>query len=153
MDDVTFKNTRFDPDLTPFHDIAKQMAMAFGYTAELDLDRELAQLVRLRVAQLNRCAYCCILHARTARDGGISQAKIDNLGSYWDGDLYSEKEQVALRYCDALNDGDNHALAAAHDVVVEHYSEKEIAELAAIVINMNVWTRLKLAQGQVPVSP
>ncbi len=28
---------------------------------------------------------------------------------------------------------------------------KEIAEIAAIVINMNVWTRLKLAQGETPV--
>ena len=26
-----------------------------------------------------------------------------------------------------------------------------IAEIAAIVINMNLWTRLKLAQGAVPV--
>lgn len=30
-------------------------------------------------------------------------------------------------------------------------AETEIAELAAIVIHMNVWTRLKLAQGAVPV--
>ena len=29
--------------------------------------------------------------------------------------------------------------------------EKAIAEIAAIVINMNLWTRLKLAQGAVPV--
>lgn len=33
----------------------------------------------------------------------------------------------------------------------KHFSETEIAEVAAIVINMNVWTRLKLAQGQIPV--
>ncbi len=32
----------------------------------------------------------------------------------------------------------------------EHFTEVEIAEIAAIVINMNVWTRLKLAQGATP---
>jgi hypothetical protein len=32
-----------------------------------------------------------------------------------------------------------------------HFSGAEIAEIAAIVINMNVWTRLKLAQGATPV--
>lgn len=34
-----------------------------------------------------------------------------------------------------------------------HFTETEVAEIAAVVINMNVWTRLKLAQGAVPVPP
>ena len=37
-----------------------------------------------------------------------------------------------------------------HDDLAKHFSEKEIAEIAAIVINMNLWTRLKLAQGETP---
>ena len=32
----------------------------------------------------------------------------------------------------------------------QYLSEKENAELAAIIINMNLWTRLKLAQGATP---
>ncbi len=35
--------------------------------------------------------------------------------------------------------------------MTKYYNEVEIAEIAAIVINMNVWTRLKLAQGATPV--
>jgi hypothetical protein len=31
-----------------------------------------------------------------------------------------------------------------------HFAPIEIAELAALVINMNVWTRLKLAEGATP---
>ncbi len=40
----------------------------------------------------------------------------------------SKKEKTVLAYCD----------------------EQKIAEIAAIVINMNLWTRLKLAQGTTP---
>ncbi len=40
MKELEFIDTRFDPDLTPFHGLAKQMAQAFGYTADLELDRE-----------------------------------------------------------------------------------------------------------------
>ena len=29
-------------------------------------------------------------------------------------------------------------------------TEEEIAEIAYITINMNLWTRIKLAQGQIP---
>ena len=50
---LRFENTRFDPDLTPFHELAKDMATQFGYAAELSGDRVLLQLLRLRVAQLN----------------------------------------------------------------------------------------------------
>ena len=35
---LRFDNTRFEPDLTPFHGIAKEMAAQFGYTAVLAVD-------------------------------------------------------------------------------------------------------------------
>ena len=151
MTEVTFENTRFDPDVTPFHDLAKGMAKAFGYTADLSLDKQLAQLTRLRVAQINNCSYCLILHSRASRDAEIDQAKIDNLGSWWESRLYSDEEAAALAYCDALSEGNRPNFHLVHAEAAKHFSEREIAELAAIVINMNLWTRLKLAQGAMPV--
>ena len=38
MADISFKNTRFDPDVIPFHSIAQEMAKSVGYTADLDVD-------------------------------------------------------------------------------------------------------------------
>lgn len=150
MKEAKFKNTRFDPSITPFLGIAEQMAKAFGYTADLGIDKELAQLIRLRVAQKNQCSYCVILHAKTAREIGIHPSKADNISSYFESDLYDEKEKNVLAYSDALTDGNPHNFQDFHNQLVKDFSEKEIAEIAAIVINMNVWTRLKLAQGQTP---
>lgn len=150
MSEVAFKNLRFDPDITPFHDLARAMAQAFGYTADLELDPQLAQLIRLRVAQLNSCSYCLILHSQTARDRGIAAAKIDGLASWWESALYTDAERAALAYCDALNDGRRRDFETVHAQATVHFSERGIAELAAVVINMNVWTRLKLAQGATP---
>lgn len=150
MQEVKFKNTRFNPDTTPFHDLAKQMARAFGYTADLSVDKELAQLLRLRVAQKNECAYCVILHSKTSREIGIHESKVDNISSWYNSELYGKKEKAALAYCDVLTEGLSKDFQLYHDDLAGHFSEKEIAEIAAIVINMNVWTRLKLAQGQIP---
>ena len=150
MTEIEFKNSRFDPDITPFHDLAKAMATAFGYTADLDVDPQLAQLLRLRVAGNNNCAYCLILHSKAARERGIHNAKIDGLGSWWESALYSDAERAALRYCDALTKGDEAGFQTVHDDLAVHFSERQIAEMAAIVINMNLWTRLKLAQGATP---
>lgn len=150
MASITFVDVRFDPDLTPFHDLAKQMAKAFGYTADLSLDRELAQLLRLRVAQLNQCAYCLILHTQASHDADIDAPRISNLGAWWQSELYSDAEKAALRYADALNTGVDRAFHDKHVALREHFSDVEVAEIAAVVINMNVWTRLKLAQGATP---
>jgi hypothetical protein len=57
MNDIDFKNTRFDPDLVEFHSIVQQMAKSVGYTADLSVDSRLAQLLRLWVAQMNECSY------------------------------------------------------------------------------------------------
>jgi AhpD family alkylhydroperoxidase len=153
MDDLVFENRRFDPDLTPFHGLAKDMAKAFGYTADLEVDPQLAQLLRLRVAQINNCSYCLILHTQAARDREIHPAKIDGLGSWWESSIYSDAEQAALSYCDALTDGTQPGFQAKHDALRHHFSERATAEIAAIVINMNLWTRLKLAQGATPTIP
>ena len=150
MQNVEFINSRFNPDVIPFHNLAKQMAKAVGYTADLKTDKHLAQLLRLRVAQKNECSYCIILHAKTAREVGIHESKVDNISSWYNSELYDAKEKATLAYCDVLNDGITKDFQSYHDALTEYFNEQEIAEIAAIVINMNVWTRLKLAQGATP---
>ena len=151
-EEVRFENVRFDPDLTPFHGLAKQMAAEFGYTAELSLDPRLAELLRLRVAQLDPCPYCLILHTRVATRSGIPADVIAQLGGWRESALFSPAEKAALAYCEGLTTYDIARFARLHDALREHFDELEVAEIAAVIINMNVWTRLKLAQGAVPVA-
>lgn len=148
---IVFENRRFDPDLIEFHRHAEAMARSVGYTAKLAIDGQLAQLLRLHVAQLNPCSYCLILHDRAARDQGISTERVANLPSWRESALYSAAEGAALAYCEALTIFDQASFAAAHEELAKHFNGVEIAEIAAVIINMNVWTRLKLAQGATPV--
>lgn len=150
MNAVKFKNIRFNPDITPFHELAKKMANAVGYTADLSIDKQLAQLLRLRVAQKNECAYCVILHSQASRNSGISEAKTHNISSWYNSELFTDLEKAALAYCDVLTEGKSKDFQKYHDALTMHFNEREIAEIAAVIINMNLWTRLKLAQGEVP---
>ena len=134
--------------------LARMGADTFGYTAELRLDRGLAQLLRLRVSQLNNCAYCLDLHSKAARDAGISRSKVDTLTAWWETDLHSEADQAALRYAEALTrvpdtDADQ-AFQRVHDGLATHFDTEQILEIVGVVVNMNVWTRLKLAEGAKP---
>ncbi len=148
---VRFENTRFDPDLIEFHSIAQKMAKSVGYTAELSVHEELAQLLRLRVAQMNPCSYCLILHTKAALDLGIPAEKVAHLSSWRESTMFTEAERCALAYCEALTSYNLIDFPSKHGRLMSNFDEKAIAEIAAIVINMNLFTRLKLAQGSVPV--
>jgi AhpD family alkylhydroperoxidase len=154
-DDVQLTNRRLDAsENEPLMALARTGADAFGYRAELTIDRGLAQLLRLRVAQINNCTYCLNLHYEAARDAGIPRPKIDTLTAWWETELHSEAEQAALRYAEALTRAaDTDADAAFqrfHDALAEHFSPAEMLEIVGVVVNMNVWTRVKLAEGAMP---
>jgi AhpD family alkylhydroperoxidase len=148
---IDFENVRFDPDLSDFHELAKQMAAGFGYTAKLSIGDRLAALLRLRVAQINPCSYCLILHPRIAVEVGIGAAMVAHLASWRQSTMFSGSEALALAYCEALTRYEHEHFDEMHQGLTVFFDEREIAEIAAVVINMNVWTRLKLAQGSVPV--
>src|SRR5262249_59849133 len=79
-DDVRVEKRRLDAsENDALIGMARMGADAFGYTADLRIDRQLAQLLRLRVSQLNNCTYCLNLHYRAAREAGIPSANIDTL--------------------------------------------------------------------------
>ncbi len=154
-DDVQVTNRRFDAsENEALIGVARMGADAFGYTADLRIDRGLAQLLRLRVSQLNNCAYCLNLHYQAAREAGIPRAKLDCLTAWWETELYSEAERAAVRYAEALTrvadtDRDT-AFQRFHDALVEHFGPEEMLEILGVVVNMNVWTRIKLAEGAMP---
>jgi AhpD family alkylhydroperoxidase len=156
MNDVQMQTTRLDPTANgALMAIANAGAAAFGYTAELTLDGQLAELLRLRVAQINNCTYCLNVHYRAARDVGIPQVKIDCLTAWWETRLFSDAERAALEYAEALTRASDTTVRQAfqqyHDNLATHFDEAEMLEIVAVVVNMNVWTRLKLAQGAMPV--
>jgi alkylhydroperoxidase family enzyme len=111
-DDVQIANRRLDASGNEaLIGMARMGADAFGYTAELRIDRGLAE-------------------------------------------LHSDADQAALRYTEALTraaDTDRDAaFQRFHDAVAEHFSQEEMLEIVAVVVNMNVWTRIKLAEGAMP---
>jgi AhpD family alkylhydroperoxidase len=154
-DDVQVANRRLDASGNEaLIGMARMGADAFGHKADLRIDRGLAELLRLRVSQLNNCTYCLNLHNQAAREAGIPRAKIDTLTAWWETELHSDADQAALRYTEALTrvaDTDRDAaFQRFHDALAEHFSPEEMLEIVAVVVNMNVWTRIKLAEGAMP---
>ncbi|NIK61366.1 carboxymuconolactone decarboxylase family protein [Kribbella shirazensis] len=152
MTDLTVTNRRVDSSANEdLAELARHGATAFGYQADLRIDRKLAELLRLRVSQINNCAYCLNVHYGAARNFGVRQPVIDTLTAWWETDFHDDAARAALAYAEAITRVADATVAddfaARHDALAEHFRPEEILEIIGVVINMNVWTRLKLAEG------
>jgi AhpD family alkylhydroperoxidase len=103
-------------------------------------------LVKLRVSQINRCAYCIIYHRRDALKLGVTERKIHLLNAWQEAPEYSDRERAALAWAEAVT------LISAHhlpdDVYgegVRVFSEQELVDLNLAVMSVNSWNRLSIA--------
>ena len=74
-------------------------------TKQLDsagIDHRLRELLRLRVSQLNGCAYCVDMHSKDARAVGESQLRLDALPVWRESPFFSDAERAALAFAEAM---------------------------------------------------
>lgn len=68
--------------------------------------------------------------------------------------MFSPAEQAALAYTEALTRSDDTTVDSQfqpyRDDLADHFDANQILDIIGVVINMNVWTRLKLAEGAMP---
>lgn len=110
------------------------------------LEKGLTELVKLRASQINGCAFCLKFHLGLARKAGVTQDKLDLLATWWDADLFSEREKAALAYAEALTtlEGD----AASDEVwaaVRAVFSDDEALFLTVSIATINAWNRIGIA--------
>ena len=91
-----------------------------------------------------------VVDNRPGANGNIGAAMVAHLASWRQSTMFSGSEALALAYCEALTRYEHEHFDEMHQGLTVFFDEREIAEIAAVVINMNVWTRLKLAQGATP---
>lgn len=110
------------------------------------LAQDLIELVKVRVSQINGCAFCLDFHIKLARQHGVSQAKLDLLSVWPDAPVYDDRERAALAWAEVLTvvadqsvTEDDYAAARAE------FSEAELAHLSLAIGTINVWNRLGIA--------
>src|SRR5690606_12329573 len=60
------------------------------------------RFVRIRVSQINGCAFCLSLHTRAALDAGDSETRLDELASWRESTLFTAAERAALALAEAM---------------------------------------------------
>ena len=121
--------------------------LAMGKTADdSGFDKEIVELAKLRVSQINNCAFCLQIHLNVSRKLGVPQEKLDLVATWHEAGIFSEKECAALAWAETLTRlADRSVPDGAYDAVRKHFSEDEVIALSVAIANINAWNRLGAA--------
>jgi AhpD family alkylhydroperoxidase len=132
-----------------FADTATRSALDAG------VDKAVVHLVKIRVSQVNACAFCVEMHAREARADGISEQRIYQLDAWRHSPgFFTEAEQAALLLAEGVTLLHPDAVSdEAYDTARKHFPEEQVAHLIFVATVMNSWNRLAIAARLPPRKP
>lgn len=129
----------------------KAMRALQGYVNASGLEKRLLELVKIRASQLNGCAFCIGMHVRDAVKAGETHERIHLLDAWREAPLYSDREQAALEWTEAVtNVQDGHVPDAVYERAKGSFTQPELVDLTMAIVAINGWNRLMVAFRRPP---
>ena len=124
----------------------KAMFGVHTYVQGAGLDLGLLELVRLRVSQINGCAFCLEMHSKALRKSGVAQNKLDALAGWRVSAHFSDAERAALGWAESVTYiAESHAEDDVYMPLLDHFSARQISDLTFAISLMNAFNRLAVA--------
>jgi AhpD family alkylhydroperoxidase len=115
------------------------------YLAKCRIEKSLRELIKLRVSQINRCAYCIDMHWKDARAAGESEQRLYSVSAWRETSFYSERERAGLLFAEELTRCADRPIAEeVHSEVREQFDEEEMIGLVWAITAINAWNRLNV---------
>jgi len=123
----------------------KAMLTLEGSIAKLGLEQSLIELVKMRVSQINGCAFCLDMHSREAREAGESERRLHVLSAWRETELFTPREQAALAWAEALTlITQGHAPDEVYQAATAQFNEAELVNLTLAITTINAWNRFAI---------
>ncbi|WP_245877452.1 carboxymuconolactone decarboxylase family protein [Streptomyces glaucescens] len=114
------------------------------------LDPVLVELVQIRAAQLNHCAYCLDYHITDARKAGESEDRVHQLPAWRESSLYTVRERAALALTEAVTLLSDGVSDEVYEEAARHFDEATLARLIAVIVTANTWNRMNMTTRKTP---
>lgn len=117
-----------------------------AYKKETEFDNQLIDLIKIRASQLNKCAFCINMHTKEAIQAGESEKRIFCLDAWEETSIYTNEERAALALTEAVTHiSANGVSDELYQEVRTYFNEKEFIDLVMLIITINSWNRLSIA--------
>lgn len=101
-------------------------------------------LVKLRVSQINQCAYCIDMHTKDALKLGEKFERIIGLSAWPDMPFYSDSEQCALAWAEHLTAA-KPVTEAQYQRALDSFGDEGLVDLTIAINAINSWNRVAKA--------
>ncbi|KOY16349.1 carboxymuconolactone decarboxylase family protein [Paenibacillus xylanivorans] len=126
------------------------MAMEQHVSGQFE-DKVLYELLKIRVSQINGCAFCLDMHAKDLLKLGDYADHILLLSVWREVPLFTEKERVMLELAEAVTlISDQGVPLELYEKVKEHFSDAELLDLILAINTINNWNRIAITTGMYP---
>jgi AhpD family alkylhydroperoxidase len=113
--------------------------------AESGLEMSLIELIKMRVSQINGCAFCLHMHSTDARAAGETEMRLYLLNAWRESSLYTPRERAALAWAEALTlVSQTGAPDADYQGLESQFSPPEVVNLTFAISTINAWNRLAI---------
>jgi AhpD family alkylhydroperoxidase len=145
MPDTTTTNARIDYQV--FQQIIPEMGTGMAAISHAlrksGLEPQLVELLKIRISQLNGCAFCIQYHLNDARKLNVSAAKLDLLAAWREAGIYTDRETAALDWAEHVTLIANHHIDdEAYSRLTIQFTEREIVFLTTAIGQINFWNRV-----------
>lgn len=132
-------------------DAMRAMAALEQRIAQSDLEAPLVELIRLRVSQINGCAFCIDKHVTDAIKAGENPRRLATLQAWRDVPFFSDRERAALEWAEAITlIADAHVPDAIWERVQDEFLPSQLVDLTLAVNAINAWNRFAIAFRKLP---
>ena len=115
------------------------------YLKGSELEPSLLELVKMRVSQINGCAFCLDMHSKLARARGETGQRLYGLEAWREAPYYTERERAALEWTESVTRvAEGHVPDEVYERVRKLLDPKELVDLTLAVIAINGWNRLAI---------
>lgn len=114
------------------------------------LSPALRSLVTVRVSQINHCEFCTDINSATLIKRGVPLDKISQLSTWQTCPLYSEIEQAALTYTEAITYSDREVDEKIMMRIRNHFDDDAIVELTGLICFQNLSSKFNAALDVAP---
>ena len=110
------------------------------------LEPTLQELIKLRVSQINGCAFCIDMHFREAKAKGEKEERLYLLDAWREAPVYTDRERVALAWAEAVTlVSQTQVPDAVFKEAREYFDEAELVNLTLAVVAINGWNRFAIS--------
>lgn len=145
-DDQRFYLDKHDPEAwAALNGLAKQVAASL---AAAGLPRSVAELINVRVSQLNGCAYCLDMHVKLARRDGITDRQLSVLTAWQDADLFDDIECAALTVAEIATElPDPLTRASRLEGAREVLTDEQFSAVQWAAVTIGAFNRISILSG------